>query len=531
MFTFCAGFEAATLKLPPAQSAAIPAGTQQQPGMQNSAVAATAAAVAQAALGALAVGQAKSAESSLLLQHSGQQPFLDPAAYDPGDPAGGAPSSALGLGGFLLAPPSTAVNGAAGGPSTAIATASGPPRRQSIGFAKFKTRQAALDARDALQGRKVDVERASVLKAEMAKKNLHTRRGVGGDEAGSPSAPVSGGTGGGGINVVGGGVAVGLGPQSQPYGAAGRSGDLSSNTSPWFNSDRPQATVEDESGRESPPVLSASSLSSTPPSHLQSPTLGLPSDTPFLHPPPLHSVGGEGSSAGSSTGGHFSGFRNGVGNGGKDGNFPLSPESFGLARSFTQSQPMDLRRSDELAAFSPPLTPGGTGVGSQALASAHLRSPSLGPQSQQQQSQAGSSSQLRPPPDDGARDSDPSSTSGSASSSFGKATGGKNLPRTANPADMNPPVSPNAFRPSAHCRGLLIYIFAPCQINTLYVGNLPTSSAPSSSNTQLEDALRALFSRCDGFRRLSYRQKTNGPMCFVEVRSATLLLSQARAVD
>jgi hypothetical protein len=77
--------------------------------------------------------------------------------------------------------------------------------------------------------------------------------------------------------------------------------------------------------------------------------------------------------------------------------------------------------------------------------------------------------------------------------------------------------------PFACVAALLIVLTAsacwPDQINTLYVGNLPTSSAPSSSNTQLEDALRALFSRCDGFRRLSYRQKTNGPMCFVEVRA------------
>jgi len=447
MFTFCAGFEAATLKLPPAQSAAIPPGTQQQPGMQNPAAAATAAAVAQAALSALAGGGAKSGgsttESSLLLQHGGQQPFLDPTAYDYGDPAAVGPlaSSTLGLGGFLLAPPSTAANGAGGssGSSAAAAAASGPPRRQSIGFAKFKTRQAALDARDALQGRKVDVERASVLKAEMAKKNLHTRRGVGGDEAGSPSAAAGSGS------VVGGGVAVGLAPQPPPFGAVGRSVEPSSNTSPWVRPDRPSAGGEDEPGRESPLVLSASSLSSTPPSHLQSPTLGLPNDTPFLHPPPLHSAGGGSSSAGSSVGGHFSSLRNGSNGNGKDGEYPLSPESFGLARSLTQPPPMDLRRADELAAFSPPLTPGGLGVGQQALTPAHLRSPSLGSQQQQQQqSQAGPGGQLRPPLDDGARDSDPGSASGSASSSFGKAAGGKHVPRTANPADMNPPVRSDA---------------------------------------------------------------------------------------
>lgn len=53
------------------------------------------------------------------------------------------------------------------------------PRKQIIGFAKFRTRQEALEARDMLQGRRVDIEKGAVLKAEMAKKNLHTKRGVG----------------------------------------------------------------------------------------------------------------------------------------------------------------------------------------------------------------------------------------------------------------------------------------------------------------------------------------------------------------
>lgn len=46
----------------------------------------------------------------------------------------------------------------------------------------------------------------------------------------------------------------------------------------------------------------------------------------------------------------------------------------------------------------------------------------------------------------------------------------------------------------------------PC--NTLYVGNLPLNAD--------EEELRVLFSTCDGYRRLSYKNKPNGPMCFVE---------------
>ncbi|OLY85322.1 Cell wall integrity protein scw1 [Smittium mucronatum] len=51
-------------------------------------------------------------------------------------------------------------------------------KKQIIGFAKFRSRLEALEARDILTGRKVDAEYNSVLKAEMAKKNLHTKRGL-----------------------------------------------------------------------------------------------------------------------------------------------------------------------------------------------------------------------------------------------------------------------------------------------------------------------------------------------------------------
>ena len=51
----------------------------------------------------------------------------------------------------------------------------------------------------------------------------------------------------------------------------------------------------------------------------------------------------------------------------------------------------------------------------------------------------------------------------------------------------------------------------PC--NTLYVGNLPV--------TATEEELWVLFSPCRGFKRLSFRLKPNGPMCFVEFEDIT----------
>ena len=59
----------------------------------------------------------------------------------------------------------------------------------------------------------------------------------------------------------------------------------------------------------------------------------------------------------------------------------------------------------------------------------------------------------------------------------------------ANPADQNP----------------------PC--NTLYVGNLPVNTS--------EDELKSLFSKSRGFKRLCFRTKQNGPMCFVEYEDIT----------
>ncbi|ORE11353.1 hypothetical protein BCV72DRAFT_284350 [Rhizopus microsporus var. microsporus] len=51
-------------------------------------------------------------------------------------------------------------------------------KKQMIGFARFTTRSEAMEAVDILNGRKVDVEKSSVLKAEMAKKNLHIKKGT-----------------------------------------------------------------------------------------------------------------------------------------------------------------------------------------------------------------------------------------------------------------------------------------------------------------------------------------------------------------
>lgn len=61
------------------------------------------------------------------------------------------------------------------------------------------------------------------------------------------------------------------------------------------------------------------------------------------------------------------------------------------------------------------------------------------------------------------------------------------------PRPQYPPVNPADQNP-------------PC--NTLYVGNLPIDTS--------EDELKSLFSKQRGYKRLCFRTKQNGPMCFVE---------------
>lgn len=81
-------------------------------------------------------------------------------------------------------------------------------------------------------------------------------------------------------------------------------------------------------------------------------------------------------------------------------------------------------------------------------------------------------------------------SAGSASGAAGGGSGNVGLAAhriatvNSNPADQNP----------------------PC--NTVYVGNLPLSTS--------EDELKVIFSQQRGYRRLCFRTKSNGPMCFVE---------------
>ncbi|KAG6336495.1 hypothetical protein ID866_2609 [Astraeus odoratus] len=150
MFTFSAGFEAATLKIPNKEYTAYGSG------------------------GASANPPLRSNAAYASYLNSGQNDPYNIVTVNQGgvvvDNGRDGPTTSWPPLAVPLADDPSHFQGASGGQ---------PPRKQIIGFAKFRTRQEAQEARDVLQGRRIDVEKGAVLKAEMAKKNLHTKRGVG----------------------------------------------------------------------------------------------------------------------------------------------------------------------------------------------------------------------------------------------------------------------------------------------------------------------------------------------------------------
>lgn len=152
MFVFSVGFEAATLKIPAGSGLKDSKGGSDRP--------------------STATGSHGDPYAGMLGQ-DGSAAYDDAFANQPLDSASN-PATLVHVHALAIA----ATRSTAGSPSS---------RKQIIGFAKFRTRAQALDARDVLSGRKVDAEKGSMLKAEMAKKNLHTKRGISNELAGGVS--------------------------------------------------------------------------------------------------------------------------------------------------------------------------------------------------------------------------------------------------------------------------------------------------------------------------------------------------------
>lgn len=320
---------------------------------------------------------------------------------------------------------------------------------EKIGFAKFHTRQEAKDAAIEMNGKKVDAEKGSILKAEMAKKNLHIKHNYI-----IPSATTS--TSLNNNNFMP--IAVLLPePSNSPMSIMSQSLSQPQQQTDLFST--PQSSTIGISYESFSPL----------PSDLLSP--GDYKDDPFLNEslvttpntPPV------GDSLCSIRSRSFDG-RNGIPSirGNSNNNNDMTQPFNLFSKSFNSSE-LDTDPFSYLSKSTPvpnhdfAFSMNGFFDGGEDLLSLNRKN-SLQPSPNIERSASISANSFRV---------------------------------TNNPADQNP----------------------PC--NTLYVGNLP----PATS----EDELHSLFSPCKGYKRMCFRQKPQGPMCFIEfddVVFATQAMSQ-----
>lgn len=386
-----------------------------------------------------------------------------------------------------------------------------PQRKQIIGFAKFRSREEAIAARDALQGRRVDLEKGSVLKAEMAKKNLHTKRGVGIGTSGYGQPPASNpamnaaaanlmsgglqnvnmammsGYGAGQDSMYSSGLPAGAGTEAlsareRELGALGAMG-LSSGRPTWRDIHK-EATSDDERG---PMPLNLRGMRDQMQDEMRRANGGQDSFRTMSALSPT-----------SETNGYFH-------------NDPLWAKVHSAPQAkYPARAPSSSRRSTSpetsstsLRDYSPPdeRTP-------------EMRRPSQSSAS----SVSGSVDAHSTRSVTGLSEDD--SLSRSMRSLAVNVADANTVPMAgvrAHNGHDNDAASPQLPSPgsSSASTSTRHSVDANPPINTLYVGNLP-SSVTGYPPDYLEESLKALFAAQPGYRRLCFRQKNNGPMCFVE---------------
>ncbi|EKM59936.1 uncharacterized protein PHACADRAFT_250746 [Phanerochaete carnosa HHB-10118-sp] len=471
-----------------------------------------------------------------------------------------------------------------------------PPRKQIIGFAKFRTRQEALEARDVLQGRRVDLEKGSVLKAEMAKKNLHTKRGPGAS---------SGGGGGNNSAVAGvGSLLNGAAAMQQTealnntlnglqgLGASGANGEIFLQREkelgtlgvmglaglgqrrgtvddrtdlgpigglPSFGPrgareraeederERERKRKEKEAQRLRQNSYAFEAFHSVPSQMVRQGANSLLSAESGVPSGPTHSLSTQSSMQSLTSQDGVSAF---VGPWGSlrdvsasaalrkmtiSSHTPQRPPSADQQESPTHQDGTGSPPSGPASASgstnpSAPFSPDSTSSSLPGPATSfqpfgpHPGSPgsenlALGASSSLPNSSASSvSSMPQLNEEELARSlgalavSTQSQQQGTISPQLPSPSSGTSSSTGRNPGDQNPPV----------CRRLVIPLYSSqctLKINTLYVGNLPATTSPGASSAKLEERLRELFQKQSGYRQLCFRHKSNGPMCFVEVRN------------
>ncbi|KAJ3923722.1 hypothetical protein F5877DRAFT_30774 [Lentinula edodes] len=516
MFTFSSGFEAATLKIPNKEYTAygVSGSTNNPgaapPGLPGLTPSLASLVRAQAAIndpynlvtmnqGGVVVDGGRDGTMS-----SWPTASIDDSYYPPG----------LGIG------------------TTSVGNGPVPPRKQIIGFAKFRTREEALEARDVLQSRRVDIEKGSILKAEMAKKNLHTKRGV--------TANGGAGTNVGSVN-------------GNPLGAT--------LTSASHLGPAPPAAVNGISYPGHAPMSKYDLFSGS--ANLAEPGSGNIS----ARDRELGALGAMGfTMAGSSNNDESSGPISAK----EGGRRQMETWRDGRERDRDERQPLRLRSGSAFDAFHsiPASLPQNSLVSPPSQKAKPLPLSSLthddgvpGPWDHFSKSSAGSnvpnsaSSKVSHSSSNGTKGSNGRSRSSRSSSVAAGSTHSRGSARdingheddddiaravgslavttnkhvshagstganTVNGAHSLGHTSPQLPSPSSGSGTSISALSAGDQnppINTLYVGNLPISPPPLGYPPDiLEESLRELFRTRPGYKRLSFKQKSTGPMCFVE---------------
>ncbi|KAJ1557809.1 hypothetical protein HK405_015125, partial [Cladochytrium tenue] len=370
-------------------------------------------------------------------------------------------------------------------------------KKQIIGFAKFRTRFEAMQARDRISGRKVDAERGCILKAEIAKKNLHTKRGIPNEfnptllanpiatqanqlpPAGTTAAAAFGGNTVGGFpssNGVVGNLNAGpirrvlnLNTKEGPSGYGDLYGRV--NSVPFS----PNSAGSTDTPTASAPPISLEYFSSPP----------TETETMMAAPNRRQSPTSEATLA------EFGQSR-------QSSDLENRPNMSILGRSF-----LDSPRYDPF----PDLLDGGVSLTKVVSPPRSMSTPFANSEQRGFSSALFSSETLL-------SDRFPSLSINTKIVSFGlnSSSGLASAPQNglssfnvAEPVIMgaNSGGSPTNYGPGYRS---LADQNPPC--NTLYVGNLP----PNTNENELRD----LFSRSLGYKRMSYRSRPNGPVCFVE---------------
>lgn len=573
MFTFASGFEAAMLKVPQLAAAAGQERKDRETALAVSLSLENLSAIPVALQQQVASRHSNSVTMLAELQ-SLQEHFVRSSTAN-SDESSNPPAEeiAAALTTQLQQVPSASSDGHSRGTSR---DPPAPTRRQIIGFARFRTRADALVARDILQGRKIDIFPGSVLKAEMAKKNLHTKRPVPGEDvvsmlvrsgrlsgllagmnlgaAGmaltSSNASITGMTS-GTSTPSGQALSTAVMPSSSPAptqtrnrafvpsGIDAATGSQRGHSRGQTSADRPAdnggATARssgDQSARQNEYVsqlqdtreedgdrtilqedsLRRLSISSRPPAMQHRRSDDMPWSP--LPPPSEHEARRFEQMLPSRQ------TDSGYGSAYAATNSAASPE---MSTMSPPDKPKDSKALLALAEEADELE--GWRVGHMGMDQLdHFDGESRAGTPNYQNAVATEHSVPGPyyraqrgSVSDGygvSPQDDPNVVGDGPNAGLSRLSFGVGAAMLPHikPADQNPPVSELM---SAHRE---LKAKSRCaQINTLYVGNLPATPSTTHPPNMLEDALRHLFGQCSGFKRLSYRQKLT-PQCFVEVR-------------